>query len=177
MSKTIRITYYGMDGEGPTVKAAKEDAGHKLAHLVAQTEEAPVIVAVEGVAALVAYTQQGWGHRLITGQSTDNTSGFFTGPQYVSGSYETKQEARLAALRHVLDIAWRFECDDAAWLDQMTASRTGCPLSHADARTLRTEMLERWAWQRRYRKAREAGRTDEDARNIASSLHHLATAS
>jgi hypothetical protein len=42
MSKSIRITYYGMDGEGPTVKAAKEDAGRKLARLVVETEEAPV---------------------------------------------------------------------------------------------------------------------------------------
>lgn len=28
---TIRLTHYGIDGEGPTVKAAKEDAGRKIA--------------------------------------------------------------------------------------------------------------------------------------------------
>jgi hypothetical protein len=172
MSKTIRITYYGIDGQGATVKAAKEDAGHKLARLVAQTEEAPVIIAADGVAAIVAFSKWGWGHRLIAAQA----SGFQTGQQFVSGSYETRHESELAALRHVLDIAWCFERDDAAWLDEILAGQVGTHLTRDENSRLRAEMLDRWAWQRRYRIAREAGRTDEDARYIASGLAHLATA-
>ena len=30
MTKTVRITYYGMEGEGSTLKEAKQDAGRKL---------------------------------------------------------------------------------------------------------------------------------------------------
>lgn len=30
MAQTIKITYYGMDGEGRTVKEAKADAGTKI---------------------------------------------------------------------------------------------------------------------------------------------------
>jgi hypothetical protein len=169
MSKSIRITYYGMDGEGPTVKAAKEDAGRKLARLVAETEEAPVIIAADGVAAIVAYSKWGWGHRLITAQE----SGLQTGQQFVSGNYETRHEAELAALRHVLDIAWRFPRDDTAWLDETLVGKVGTYLTRDENKSLRADLLERWAWQRRYRAAREAGNSDEDARYIASGLHHL----
>ena len=40
MSETIRIVYYGMEGEGSTVKEAKGDASRKPEQLVAQVDEA-----------------------------------------------------------------------------------------------------------------------------------------
>jgi hypothetical protein len=44
VSKTIKLTYYGVEGEGPTVTAAKQDAGRTLEHLVKQTEDSPTII-------------------------------------------------------------------------------------------------------------------------------------
>jgi hypothetical protein len=76
-------------------------------------------------------------------------------------------------LRHVLDIAWRFERDDTAWLDETLAGKVGTYLTRDETKGLRADLLERWAWRRRYRAARDAGNSDEDARYIASGLHHL----
>jgi hypothetical protein len=33
MSKSIRLTYYGVEADGPTVTAAKQAAGKRLEHL------------------------------------------------------------------------------------------------------------------------------------------------
>ncbi len=58
---TIRITYCGMDGEGSTVREAKQDAA-----VMRQIAEPPVTVVIGNQAALVAMTHQGeWGNRLI----------------------------------------------------------------------------------------------------------------
>lgn len=172
MSKVIRLTYYGMDGEGPTVKEAKADAGRKLEHLVKQTEEAPVIVQVAGVAALVAFTKYGWGHRLIL---TTGDSRLTTGSAWVSGGRDTKHQAELSALKHCLDIAWNFPDDDETWFNDATngIAKCGVSLTGSEARTMRGEFLAERLWQRQYRVARAQGYDDEDARYIASGLTHM----
>jgi hypothetical protein len=65
--------------------------------------KAPVIVSVDGRAALVAPDQgSGWGHRLIAYPREE----YRPGPLYVSGAYATQHEAILHAARHVLDLCW-----------------------------------------------------------------------
>jgi hypothetical protein len=40
-------------------------------------------------------------------------------------------------------------------------------MTHTERREMRHKILEGWAWQRRYRTARDAGHSDEEARDIA----------
>ena len=61
---TIHVEYYGFQGEGPTVKAAKEDAGKKIAALH-RDNWTPVIREWRGHAALVFRTLRGWEYRFI----------------------------------------------------------------------------------------------------------------
>jgi hypothetical protein len=172
MSKKIRIEYFGVEGEGPTVTAAKQDAGRRLEHLVKQTEESPTIIKVGGVAALVAFQRHGWGWRLIqtTGQALN------TGRIHVSSGYD-KREAELGALKHVLDVAWNFPNDvtDEEWI---TESLKGCGvyLSLGDERQIKADALRGFGWQRRYRVARAQGYDDADAFHIAGNLPHMTKA-
>lgn len=172
MSKTIKLTYYGIEAEGATVKEAKLAAGREIEHIITQTEEPPVYIEVCGVSALVAFGRWGWGYTLLS-YAAGQPIKIKTGPHFASGNCRTKREAELRALQHVIDVAWSFPPDDGAWLDLVLAGKPGVYLSAAEARTLRGEMLDRWGWQRRCRAAREQGYDDEDARFIASGLTHL----
>lgn len=169
MSKTIKLTYYGIEAEGATVKEAKLAAGREIEHIIAQIEESPVYIEVCGVSALVAFGRWGWGHRLLRW----NNEPIPTGSVPLGSGYRTKREAEVRALAHVIDTAWNFPPDDSTWLDSVLAGKPGVYLSAAEARTLRGELLYRWDWQRRVRAAREQGYDDEDARHIASGLTHL----
>jgi hypothetical protein len=144
MSKTIKLTYYGIEGEGPTVAAAKQAAGRQLEHLVKQTEESPTIVRVGAVTALVALSRWGWGHRIIAGIGEQPE----TGHVHVSGGRATKAEAELDALKHVLDCAWNWPDDDGVWFDSVIAGRPGAYLSASELRRMRGEFLTQCKWQR-----------------------------
>jgi hypothetical protein len=173
MSKTIRITYYGVDGEGPTVTAAKQDAGRRLEHLVKQTEEPPVIIMVEGEAAILGFTKYGWGHRCF--MTARPAHAVLVGTQWLSGGFATKHEAELYALKHVLDNAWNFPPDDEAWFNDATngVAKCGVSLTTSEARRIRGEFLAQCKWQRGYRRYRDEGYNDEDARYMCSGLNHL----
>jgi hypothetical protein len=176
MSKTIRLTYYGIEAEGPTVTAAKQAAGSKLEHLVAQTNESPTIVRVGAVVALVCFTRWGWGHRIFEGITEQPERGHL----HPSGGFATRGEAEVYALRHVLDCAWQWPEDDAAWFDAViadergsTMAQTGVHLTPRELETMRGEFLTERKWQRDYKAAREQGYDDEDARYLIGGLTHL----
>lgn len=165
MAIKIRLTYYGMDGEGATVKEAKADAGRRIERALAEMSKAPVIVSVDGRVALVAYDPgSGWGHRLIAYPGEE----YRLGPQYVSGAFQTQHEAILHAAQHVVDLCWEPAAeDDEARYDEITSKPFGAPMNHTERREMRRKILDGWSWQRRYRTARDAGHNDEDARSIA----------
>ena len=167
MTIKIRLTYHSMDGEGATVREAKADAGRKIERALAEMSKAPVIVSVDGRVALVAYDPGcGWGHLLIAYPGDDAYPR--PGPQYVSGAFATQHEAILHAARHVLDLCWEPDAeDDDARYDAITSKPFGAPMNHTEQSEMRRKILEGWAWQRNYRKARDAGHSDEEARNIA----------
>ena len=167
MTIRIRLTYHGMDGEGVTVREAKADAGRKIERALTEMSKAPVIVSVDGRVALVAYDPgAGWGHRLIAYSGDEAYPR--PGPQYVSGAFPTQHEAILHAARHVLDLCWEPDAeDDETHYDAITSKPFGAPMSHTERWEMRRKILQGWAWQRRYRTARDAGLSDEDARNIA----------
>lgn len=169
MSKTIRLTYYGVEADGPTVTAAKLAAGKQIEHLVEQTGESPTIVRIGAVTALVAFTRWGWGHTIIAGIAEQPA----TGPIHPSGGYQTRGEAALGALKHVLDCAWNWPEDDAAWFDAVIVGKTGVYLTPRELNTMRGEFLAERKWQRDYRRYRDEGYDDQDARHLIGGLGHL----
>ena len=142
---TIKITYYGMDGEGPTVRAAKEDAGRKLETALREAKHGVHLIAFAGIAAVVAYDvwQSEWGYRLINTEPGK----FHAGPQWVTCCGD-RQASRLAALRHIFDIAWSpsVEDDDAFANDALAGRDHGCPITHTERATMKRDLMERWAW-------------------------------
>lgn len=171
MSKTIRLTYYGVEGEGPTVTAAKHAAGRKLEHLVSQTDEAPTYIEIAGVSALVFFQKSGWGHCLLEYRETRPKIGRVH--QSSGGGERDRHEAEIGALRHVLDIAWNWPEDDDAWFTATMGAGTGVYPSPRELQTIRGEFLAQCKWQRDYRRYRGQGYDDEDARYLISGLTHL----
>jgi hypothetical protein len=168
VSKIIKLTYYGIEGEGPTVTAAKQDAGRQLEHIVKQTEDSPTIIRIGAVVALVAFQRWGWGHTIIEGIAEPQT-----GHVYPSGGYATRGEAELGALKHVLDCAWKWPEDDAAWFDAVIAGKPGVYFSPREVSRIRGEFLAQCKWQRDYKAARAQGYDDQDARYLIGGLTHL----
>jgi hypothetical protein len=171
---TIRVTHYGMDGEGRTVKEAKADAGRKVEVALREARHGVCLVASNGYAAIVAYdvSQAEWGYRLINSAGPGQ---FSAGPQWVT-CYGERDAARRAALRHMVEIAWSHAVDDQQFVDDALAGRDhGCPMTHSDRLTMRNDLLDRFAWQRRYRKAADAGWSDDAAHKIAGNCGHLVT--
>ena len=165
MSKQrIRLDYCGMEGEGETVAKAKQDAGRKIEAALKAADEPVEIVAVRGYAALVAYSiyAQSWGSRLILDDGMVRT-----GPQWITTGDPTKQAARIAALRHVATLAWRFDDDDEAFAHEATKRESGCPLNHTERREIVAEILRNAQFQRHYRACNDAGMNDAEARAIA----------
>src|SRR5215469_18888121 len=128
MSKTIRITYFGVEGEGATVKEAKLAAGRKIEEHVKALDDQPVIVRVGEWSALVAYTANGWGYRII--DCPDHS--YEPGPVFLNYGEPDKHEIRKRALRHLIDCAWAFPENDEAFIDGIFASRNGAPLNHTE---------------------------------------------
>lgn len=154
MSTTINLEYCGIDGSGPTVREAKQDAARKLTALVNDLRRtSPLIILIEGHAALVWRDANGWTYRLIT----DENGALRDGPQYGSSSSADDREATERSVRrHLAMNAWTHDKDDA-WLAAIPG------LTEADRRQIGD-----WcAWQRRYKVARDAGKTDAEARDIA----------
>jgi hypothetical protein len=66
MSKPqITLTHFGVTGTGETVKAAKQDAGHKIETLIRDISRRPTIIAIEGYASMIYRTPDGWASAII----------------------------------------------------------------------------------------------------------------
>jgi hypothetical protein len=162
MSKTIRITYYGMDGEGPTVREAKADAGKKLERLVRDVESGPQIYCFGRRTAIIARTRYSWSYRLI--ENNKPMGGGCTG-------FENFADAQRSALSHMADLAWSHDVSD----DRAFAAEA---IKYLEATNHEREcaiedLVYRWQWQRRWKAARDQGFDDNEARNIAGGLMHL----
>jgi hypothetical protein len=162
MSKVIRITYYGMEGEGPTVREAKADAGNKLEQLVRDTESRPQIYSFGDRLAIIARTRYSWGYWLLENNKpmSGGTHGF-----------ENFADAQRSALSHMADLAWSHDVsDDRAF----AAEALKClETANRDRDRAIDDLVYRWQWQRRWKAARDQGFDDNKARNITGGLTHL----
>ena len=158
----ISITYYGMDGEGPTIKEAKADAGRKIEKLVAAASEAPIIISIRGFASLVAYSGHSsggsWASRLIMSDGK-----IHTGPAYLGSDSEDKHRVMVQALTHVATSAWTFDDDDQEFAEMAADRANGCPLNHSDRREVIAAILNNARFQRKYRECRDNGMDDRHA--------------
>lgn len=101
MSAKVRITYYGMYGEGATMKEAKLDAGRKIEQAMEGSYD-PFAVTWRGIVAVLARSpKSGYGYRFIYLKASDKPE--------VSNSWNVLatddfEDARFQMLRHLADI-------------------------------------------------------------------------
>lgn len=92
--KQIKIEYYGMEGQGATVKEAKADAGRKLASLAKDVDNQAVI-RVQGHTLILVRNSWSWSYHVISPDDPD-------GSMYSQSSgYSTREEAEKNARRHL----------------------------------------------------------------------------
>jgi hypothetical protein len=93
----VRVTYYGMDGEGATMKEAKADAASKLEKIVSDTDWTPRFY-IDGSQRVLIYRElDGW-HYSIVHTDTDNLC--------LQSACADKRDAIRRALRHLAQITW-----------------------------------------------------------------------
>jgi len=139
--KTVRLTYCGMDGEGPTVREAKQDATRKIeAYLKADTT--PIVVSYAGVTRIAWRAPEGW----RSGYTHDGKG--LNGGTCFEGSADreaVERRSRLAVAQAAADL----DGDDASAI----------VLHDGDKRELASYL----DWQRRHRAWMRAGATSNEA--------------
>jgi hypothetical protein len=144
----ITIKYYGIEGTGKNVTEAKRDAGSRIEKMLGG-DYTPFLIRHGGyVALLTREPAYGWGYRLIN----DDEQGFIHCGSHVNNCGDPRkdfEEIRLHAYRHLAQLAGHY---------------TGLVLPDATKR----ELDRYYDWQDAYREVRDAGGTDEQARESAS---------
>lgn len=158
MAKEIRLTYYGVEGCGPTVREAKENAGAEIKRIIDRCDNDPLLVRLRDQAILIYPRTSGWTHSLITddkGALRGTGNGFRPHGPTGYGSFE---ETRTAAIKHLAHVAWEFGLNDADFVATVPW------LTDND----RKDLLRYFAWQRRYKAAADSGHTPAECHDIAS---------
>ena len=101
MGSKVRITYYGMEGEGATMKEAKADAGRQL-EAAMQGDYSPFTVVWRGIVAiLVRAPKTGYGYRMIHMNESDKPETSHSMNYLATQDFE---DARFQMIRHLADI-------------------------------------------------------------------------
>jgi hypothetical protein len=151
MSTKITLEYFGFQGQGATVKEAKQDAGRKIEALHHGTWE-PVVVTWRGETILIYRTLDGWISRFLQhkGEPLKVSSGC-----QCHGNDDVKEVIR-SVQRHVVQLGWTFEDPIDHFPDFCT--------NEADRR----EAIDYRKWQLAYRKFKDEGHDDNEAHRLAS---------
>ncbi len=144
MSTKINLVYCGMDGEGATVKLAKQDAARKI-EAVLSGYYTPYMVRAGELIGIMWREPSGYSYKIIR---PDTESGQVFGNSLASGT--TEADCRCSMANHMA---------------QNIGSYKGLE-KHLTASAMR-ELDGYYAWQERYRKARAAGYSDNDAYTMA----------
>jgi hypothetical protein len=146
---TVTVDYYGVEGTGRNLTEAKRDAGEKIRKAL-DGYYSPTVLAHRGWAILVYREPAGWCWRIIL----DAKDGIRAGKVYASANDETESDAIRSASRHLAQLGW--EASDGTEPPAFLRDR-------ADRRE-----FEVWAeFQLRFRKAKAAGMSDNDAHHWA----------
>ena len=150
MTTTIKIEYFGMPGEGPTVKEAKLDAGRKI-EAALNGSYAPTFLTFGEYNALVWREPTGWGYRLLP--SKEDTL-------YASCA-DSQDEAIRRAKRHLAQLAHGSVPDEEI-----------LAYVHKDDRRVIENDIR---WQKEMHDLIAQGYTDQEARYIAGGMSHFVT--
>jgi len=63
--KTIKVEYCGMEGQGATVREAKQDAQRKAEQFIKDSENGPYVLQTDGHAIIVYRHFHAWAYRII----------------------------------------------------------------------------------------------------------------
>lgn len=96
----VRISYFGMDGEGRNLTEAKKDAGNKIEKALAGSYT-PEILTHRGYAVLLYREPSGWASRLIA----DPQRGLVGGHVYGS-SIGTYERVKQSTLLNLAQLGW-----------------------------------------------------------------------
>ncbi len=148
MSKEIRITYFGVDGKGPTVTAAKNDAGRKIETMLKGDYTPRLIQYRHFTMVLFRDPFRGWVYSSIENLAAMTADGSAFTKQLSSSSaigddYET---AYNSALFHLAQLTWKHE-------DGI------CPPDFLN-RVLQKEYREYFRWQMGYKFLQAQGMED-----------------
>lgn len=152
MTTKIHLTYFGMDGEGATVKEAKADAGKKIERAMAGMWM-PKLLRLNNsmgqeVTVLLYRTPWDWHYTFI-----DERTGWLT---YSVAGFSDEEECERSATRHAAKNLIRPQGDDEHIAKQIKDQRD------------RQDFLEYAAWQHGYRQAHSEGLSDNECRIRAS---------
>src|SRR4051812_42854277 len=104
MRKIIHLEYCGMDGSGPTVKEAKQDATRKIEALLKETWK-PIYIVCRNVSGVLWRDPHGWHFNYLFygyGELPEADNVF---QSYSSGNRD-RDEAHASALESVAQSAW-----------------------------------------------------------------------
>jgi len=147
MAATVRITYYGMEGEGKTLTEAKRDAGRKVEMALEGSYTPKLLGQLDSFHVIIWREPNGWSYKLLNGDPVDATK-TYTYPEGLYGcqgdsSYE---DTLRSARRHLAQVAV-----DVSYLEDQ-------------------QDINSWHRNRRcqdaYKAARAEGKTDAEAHEI-----------
>lgn len=148
----IKIAYLGFEGVGRTLKLAKEAAVRMAEAFIKDASLGAKVVQIGKAFAVISRTLGGWQYQMIW---PDGSYGTICSSFDDEDGRATENRARLHAAQILCIIPEDSKVD-------LITSESG-----------RKEHMSWFNWQCRYKEAKEAGYSDEDARYIASGTQHL----
>jgi hypothetical protein len=146
--KKVRVTYYGVEGEGRNVTEARRDAGRKIEAAMTGSYE-PIVVAWRDHVILVTREPGGWSTPIIVDEEGPRDGRIYSPPDCKS-----EKEAIIEAQAHIAKLGWKPE--DGAEPPPFLTDKA----ARADHRT--------WVeFQMRYREAKANGMDSENAHSYA----------
>lgn len=144
MANKVRITYYGVEGEGPTMTEAKKDAGKKIEQML-DGNYTPHVISWRGNSYLIyREPKSGWHTKLIVCEGNIDD-----GEIYGTCGYCNRKEAILTAKYGLAQLGWNHE--DGQTIPEILGG------------TGKDREFLRWTeFQVRYKRAKDAGLNDND---------------
>jgi len=152
MSTKINLTYFGMDGQGATVKEAKQDAGRKIEAALSGYHFPNLYTKTVGSVTYTVFifrVLDKWGYAYVKHGAEKE------GRQFASANDNSEEAAFIHAWRHIAGNEFTFTDDGRAWLEPK------------DSDGLR-ELVYMAKWQHLMKAWQSLGKTSEEARSLTT---------